>query len=216
MAKTKDYTIAIKELLTKGETVYDGEIARLTWGNADIPVYVAASGPKTLELAGEVADGVIIQTGLLPEVVEDALNCIKKGAERAGRDFNKIDKTWFPWVNVAVNKDKAIENILHSLASGAKHLGRFTTDGKHIPANLIPLIKKVYAEYKFDQHQIPGNDNGKLVKKLGLAEYLADRFAIVGDIKDCARKVSEAAEAGAKLLDERSFSQQRTLYAGME
>ena len=65
MAKTKDYTIAIKELLTKGETVYDGEIARLTWGNADIPVYVAASGHKTLELAGEVADGVIIQTGLL-------------------------------------------------------------------------------------------------------------------------------------------------------
>ena len=63
---------------------------------------------------------------------------------------------------------------------------------------MIPLIKKVYAEYKFDQHQIPGNDNGKLVKKLGLAEYLADRFAIVGDIKDCARKVSEAAEAGAR------------------
>tara|TARA_B100000674_G_C37953466_1_gene968414 strand:+ start:365 stop:1390 length:1026 start_codon:yes stop_codon:yes gene_type:complete len=198
MARTKDYTIAIKELLTEGETIYQGETARLTWGRADIPVYVAASGPKTLELAGEVADGVIIQTGLLPEVVEDALNCIKRGAERAGRDFNKIDKTWFPWVNVAANKEEAIENILHSLASGAKHLGRFTTKGKHIPESMVPLIEKVYAEYKFEQHQIPGNDNGKLIKKLGLAEYLADRFAIVGNSKDCARKVAEAAEAGAR------------------
>ena len=76
--------------LTKGETTYQGETARLTWGSADIPLYVAASGPKTLELAGEVADGVIIQTGLLPEVVEDALACIRRGAERAGRDFDKI------------------------------------------------------------------------------------------------------------------------------
>ena len=49
------------------------------------------------------------------------------------------------------------------------------------------------------------NDNGKLVKKLGLAEYLADRFAIVGDIKDCARKVSEAGSWSKTLLDERSF-----------
>ena len=94
MAQTKAYTAAIRDLLTTGETVFEGETARLTWGHADIPLYVAASGPKTLELAGEVADGVIIQTGLLPEVIEDALNCIRRGAERAGRDFNKIDKTY--------------------------------------------------------------------------------------------------------------------------
>ena len=198
MAQTKAYTSAIRELLTTGETIFQGETARLTWGHADIPLYVAASGPKTLELAGEVADGVIIQTGLLPEVIEDALNCIRRGAERAGRDFDKIDKTWFPWVNVASTKDEAIENILHSLASGAKHLGRFTTQGKHIPENMIPLIEQVYREYKFEQHQIPGNDNGKLVKELGLAEYLADRFAIVGTPDDCAHKIKEAAEAGAR------------------
>lgn len=198
MAQTQAYTQAIKDLLTDGETTYHGETARLTWGSADIPLYIAASGPKTLELAGEVADGVIIQTGLLPEVVEDALACIRRGAERAGRDFDKIDKTWFPWVNVAASKEEAIDNILHSLASGAKHLGRFTTQGKHIPENMIPLIEQVYAEYKFEQHQIPGNDNGKLVKRLGLAEYLADRFAIVGTPEDCVRKIQEAAEAGAR------------------
>jgi 5,10-methylenetetrahydromethanopterin reductase len=198
LAETKEYVSAVKDLLSKGETTYHGETARLTWGHAEIPVYIAASGPKTLELAGEIADGVIIQTGLSPEVIEDALNCIRRGAERAGRDFSKIDKTWFPWVNVASSKDEAIENILHSLASGAKHLARFTTQGKHIPENMIPLIEQVYQNYKFEQHQIPGNDNGKLVKELGLAEYLADRFAIVGTPQDCVRKIEEAAEAGAR------------------
>ena len=52
---------------------------------ADLPVFVSASGPRTLELAGEVADGVILLCGLDPAVVQWALDRVDEGASRAGR-----------------------------------------------------------------------------------------------------------------------------------
>jgi alkanesulfonate monooxygenase SsuD/methylene tetrahydromethanopterin reductase-like flavin-dependent oxidoreductase (luciferase family) len=55
-----------------------------------IPIYVAASGPKSLELAGEVADGVILFGAVSPSLVEFSLNHVRAGAERAGRDPRKI------------------------------------------------------------------------------------------------------------------------------
>ena len=52
---------------------------------ADIPVYISASGPKTLELAGEIADGVILLVGLFPEALAWALEQVDRGAAKAGR-----------------------------------------------------------------------------------------------------------------------------------
>ena len=189
--------VAIRDMPTKGEAQYHGETTKFTWGPVDVPLYVAASGPKTLELAGEIADGVIIQTGLLPEVIEDLLAHVRRGAEKAGRDYDKIDKTWFPWVSVAPSREAAIERIKHSLASGAKHLARFTTEGKHIPTQFLDKVREAKKRYRFDQHQMPGSDNVRMIEDLGLVDYLADRFAIVGTVEDCIKKIETAAEAGA-------------------
>jgi 5,10-methylenetetrahydromethanopterin reductase len=51
----------------------------------DIPVYLSATGPRTLELAGRVADGVILLAGLHPDGIAYALKHIDRGAEAAGR-----------------------------------------------------------------------------------------------------------------------------------
>ncbi len=50
-----------------------------------IPVYIAASGPKTLKLAGEIADGVIFLGGLFEDGIGYGLDRIQEGADRAGR-----------------------------------------------------------------------------------------------------------------------------------
>lgn len=200
LAEMREYTLAVRDLLTKGRATYRGAPSLLTWAPAAVPIYVAASGPKTLELAGEIADGVVIQTGLLPDVIEESLASVRRGAERAGRDFAKIDKSWFPWVSLAGSRAAAIETIKHSLASGAKHLGRFTTKGKHIPPHLVDKIAEAKRRYRFDQHQQSGNENARLIEELGLVDYLADRFAIVGTAEECVRKIEMAAEAGVTHL----------------
>jgi alkanesulfonate monooxygenase SsuD/methylene tetrahydromethanopterin reductase-like flavin-dependent oxidoreductase (luciferase family) len=55
-----------------------------------VPIYVSASGPKTLELAGEIADGVILFGAVSPSLIDFCMNHVRTGAERAGRDPRKI------------------------------------------------------------------------------------------------------------------------------
>lgn len=51
----------------------------------DLPVFVSASGPRTLELAGRIADGVILLVGLFPEAIRWAVEHIDQGARAARR-----------------------------------------------------------------------------------------------------------------------------------
>jgi 5,10-methylenetetrahydromethanopterin reductase len=85
--------IADMRRLWAGETVTDTgpaftfEDAHLRFpSSAGIPVYVSASGPKTLQMAGRVADGVILLAGLHPDVVQWAIDRIDEGVAQAGRE----------------------------------------------------------------------------------------------------------------------------------
>src|SRR5262249_30046514 len=55
-----------------------------------ISIYVAASGPKTLELAGEIGDGVIIFGTVGDSLLEYSLGHIRRGAERAGKRLEDL------------------------------------------------------------------------------------------------------------------------------
>jgi alkanesulfonate monooxygenase SsuD/methylene tetrahydromethanopterin reductase-like flavin-dependent oxidoreductase (luciferase family) len=55
-----------------------------------IPIYMAASGAKSLELAGEIADGVIMFGAVAPSLIDFHMSHVRAGAERAGRDPKKI------------------------------------------------------------------------------------------------------------------------------
>src|SRR6516225_1587432 len=52
-----------------------------------IPIYLAADGPKALEMTGEVADGWMTVLSN-PERFADKYNLVKKGAQRAGRSVD--------------------------------------------------------------------------------------------------------------------------------
>lgn len=56
-----------------------------------VPIYMAASGPRMLQLAGEVADGVMILAGIEAENLRYAIENIRIGAERAGRRIEDLD-----------------------------------------------------------------------------------------------------------------------------
>ncbi len=58
--------------------------------NDEIPIYIAGSGPKTLELAGEIADGIILLGAIGESFVEYCMKHLKIGADRAGRDYKSL------------------------------------------------------------------------------------------------------------------------------
>ena len=89
--------IAVARALTAGGAVSrEGPIrlagARLTVTlPSPLPIYVAASGARMLELGGEVADGVLFFSGVHPPCVEWALVRVADGARRARRDPASLD-----------------------------------------------------------------------------------------------------------------------------
>ncbi|MCZ6871099.1 MAG: LLM class flavin-dependent oxidoreductase [Pseudomonadales bacterium] len=83
-------TDLIKRLLA-GESVEAGaqRPARLRHASA-VPVWIAAQGPKTLRMAGRVADGVFIRVGTTRANIAAAIEEIHAGAREAGRDPGSI------------------------------------------------------------------------------------------------------------------------------
>ena len=73
--------------LLDGESVEVGAArpARLPH-HRPVPLWIAAGGPRTLRMAGGVADGVFIRVGTHPANIATAVEAIRAGAAEAGRD----------------------------------------------------------------------------------------------------------------------------------
>jgi 5,10-methylenetetrahydromethanopterin reductase len=57
----------------------------------DVPIYIGAVGPRMLELAGEIADGVLLDFMVPPSYVRNAVDNVKKGIARRVDGVQMID-----------------------------------------------------------------------------------------------------------------------------
>mgnify|MGYP001340731829 CR=1 FL=1 len=58
----------------------------------NIPMLIGATGPQMMELAGEIADGVVLNYCVPPEYNLPALEQLEKGAKKAGRTLDDVDR----------------------------------------------------------------------------------------------------------------------------
>jgi len=84
--------LTLKSLLSGQSVELGSATSRMRHGDEEIPrIIIAAHGPRTIEVAGEVADGVLLQVGLHPGAVAMARQHLEIGAKRAGRDPNELE-----------------------------------------------------------------------------------------------------------------------------
>ncbi len=111
---------ACKALFSLEEVTYNGDFVKLdgvridvVHGDAsarDIPVYIGATGPKMLELSGEIADGVVLNYMVSPTYNDAAMERITAGAERAGRNIADIDRPQLVVCSLDKDRSKALDN----------------------------------------------------------------------------------------------------------
>ncbi|MGH1491013.1 MAG: LLM class flavin-dependent oxidoreductase [Acidimicrobiales bacterium] len=198
LAATADYIRAMKGLYETGEAEWQGNTIRLKWPTRKVPIYLTAEGPKTLQMAGELADGVLVGNGLQPEIVADALENIAIGARRAGRDPAEVDVWWFVKWNMDDDKQRAIHEARMTLTASANHAFRFTLEGKHIPEEYKEAILELQRRYVFSEHEQSGSEmaNATVVEELGLTDYLAERFMICGPTQEFVDKLTMLNDLG--------------------
>jgi 5,10-methylenetetrahydromethanopterin reductase len=74
LARLEEATHALRALLSGETASWDGAEVRLTWWSGrSVPIWFASTGPRSLELAGRIADGVLFQVGSHPDLVRYGL-----------------------------------------------------------------------------------------------------------------------------------------------
>jgi 5,10-methylenetetrahydromethanopterin reductase len=135
-----------RRLLTGAQVDYRGSVfdfsGRLDFQppRADVPIYVAAAGPRMLEAAGALADGVIIEGCMAAPILADALTAIRRGAARAGRDHAALDLVARIDVAVDGSLERAYDalrpRVARHLINAAPGFERFARRGLDVPAKL--------------------------------------------------------------------------------
>lgn len=86
----REYVTALRDLLAGRSVTVDGRYVRLTGVRLEwpprqpVPVLIGGTGPKTLALAGALADGVILDSRYTPDTLRDALAHVSSGRTGSG------------------------------------------------------------------------------------------------------------------------------------
>ena len=116
LQRTREYVEVVRLALRRERLEYHGETIELPLpdgpGKAlkltispvqeEIPIYLAAIGPKNVALTGEIADGWL-PVFLAPEHLDVLMTPLEEGAQRAGRTLDDFDIA--PTVNVLISDD---------------------------------------------------------------------------------------------------------------
>ncbi len=187
-----------RQLFKGGPAQYQGSEIRLTWGKAEIPIYMAAHGAKTLEVAGQIADGVIVGTGVGDNIVRDAFLAIANGARRTGRKPEPLDIWWHLGAYAGHSRRQALAQIRSNLAPKVNHLLSFPNERKYMSPEYKRAWERIHKEYNYLEHLKPGPDtkNTRLVEESGIEDYLADRYAIIDNPEECLETLQRLGQLG--------------------
>lgn len=157
------------------------------------PVYFAASQPRMLRLAGEVADGVIIMGPSDPDTVRMQMAHVDDGAASAGRNPSDIVRDLWVTLSVGVGPDP-----VNDVKSWASAQARWLTTWKEVPESLERYraeMDEAARTYDFGDH---------LSLAAGHASTISDDFArvlaVAGPPEDCATRLAALLDAGPDRL----------------
>lgn len=129
--------IGIYRRLWRGEAVvgHEGPAGSFPYLNQDsafdedIPVMLMAIGDKTLELAGRVADAVVLHTFFTDETLARAVTTIRSSAERAGRDPASV-RIWSVLATVedSIPEEARLRKLVGRLATYLQGYGEVIVD----------------------------------------------------------------------------------------
>ncbi len=191
MAMLEETAQLIRDLAEGKRVEYEGTWLELEWApKYDVPLWIAGYGPRAMELAGRIADGIMIQLAD-PDLIRWFVGQVRAAARKAGRDPAAIrvmaaapahvgdlalcrDRTrWFPAL---------VSNHVVDLVN------------RYSPADLPPTLTGYVRDrtgYDYLHHAEVGSANAAFV-----GDEVTDRFCVLGQPEDHVRKLRELADAG--------------------
>lgn len=157
-----------------------------------VPVWLAAGGPKTLQMAGRVADGVFVRVGTHPANLRTAVDRIQAGAVEAGRSIDEVAIAII--VHTAPTQDaKEIRALSRAMAAGFYEYSPALFDQAGFEWNgpdIEELRKKIWPDFHHASDLVGA---GSLVDFL--PDDVARSFSFCGNPTDIAEQIREVETA---------------------
>ena len=214
LTKIRESIEVIRKLLTGEVTSFQGSTVKInniqlgsipifeTFGferfkpiRANVPIYIAAIGPKMLQLGGELVDGIILPVCCSRNFVKYAIENVKAGAEKAGRDPKEVDISALITFSAAKESKKA-KDVVRGLVAALVSLGT---------SSLSKMANEKFIE-PYDEEDV--RPIREILQKKGLIEAakcisddMVDNFAVAGTPDECVERLSQYEAAGLRLAN---------------
>jgi 5,10-methylenetetrahydromethanopterin reductase len=119
LSAMRETVTVLRRLLNLERVTFDGDFIHVNGIELDVvhgrrearqvPIMIGATGDQMMELAGEVADGVVLNYCVPPEHNDHALELLENGAKKSGRRLEEIDRPQLIVCSVDEDHDAAIE-----------------------------------------------------------------------------------------------------------
>ena len=207
LARTREYVDIVKLALARKHVTYAGEhytlplpggpgkALRLTLHpvREHIPIYLAAVGPKNLELAGEIADGWLA-VFLAPEYAREQLGSVAAGRAKVGRTLDGFDVA--PAVPVVIGDD--VESCAALVRNhAALYVGGMGSREQNFYNRLA--IRMGYADAAREVQDLYLAKRHRDAAAAVPMEFI-DRTSLIGPVDRVAERLHTYAEAGVTTL----------------
>ena len=198
IASLKEYGAYVRDLqgyLSGGEVDQNGFPSRLRWLDLvdveKVPVDMVGSGPRSLALAGSLADRVTLAVGADLDRLSWGIDTVRRAAEAAGRDAASLPVGAYLNVAVGTDRDRVRESIRGGVATFAHFSAGAGTNFASQPEVMRRVTSRLQTEYDTAHHS-----QGDAPHTQVLDQDFIDWFAVAGTVEEVVERLTPIVELG--------------------
>jgi 5,10-methylenetetrahydromethanopterin reductase len=143
----------LRRLLNMERVTYHGEFVHVEGIELDVvhgrreprhvPIMIGATGDQMMEMTGEIADGAVLNYCVPPEYNDKALELLEKGARKAGRSLDDLDRPQLVVCSVDLDHDRAIDttrSLLTQYLAQQPHIAKASGVSQEIVAQIQSIL----------------------------------------------------------------------------
>lgn len=195
----REYVTVLQRLFRMETVTFEGEFVNVRDIRLDvvytdpnkprsIPIYIGATGWDMIELTGQIADGIVLNYLVSPDYNKRAMQHLEKGAKRAGRKAEEIDRPQLVVCSLDEDAEKALDNARPLVA---QYLGQqpHIAKASGVEDALIKEVTEALGGW-------PAKPGGLERAQKLVDDKLVQLITASGTPEDCRKKVREYSQYG--------------------
>ncbi len=170
MKAMEETVYVLRKLLNMERVTFNGEFHKVNGIELDVvhgrreprnvPIYMGATGGKMIEMAGRIADGIVMNYCVPVEYNDTAIEQLEKGLKESGRTLEEFDRPQLVVCSVDEDHDKAIDTtreLLTQYLAQQPHIAQASGVSKDVVESIQAILgwPATHEQIQAAKHLVP-------------------------------------------------------------